>query len=209
MPRAGDSPWTSLYRRSRRSYDRSVSDSRTCRRAPSLISAIARWIWRLSETMLLMRMTMLRSVSMGISPLGDFDLAWPSRYWRAGRRRQHRWRSTWRLRVAGQQVPDHVVVEAKSQDQLIAAGDLHQLRRRQLIDDRLRLLPKRPGGTGPAPCRRGSCAGLAPGRRGWLRGFPGAVVRCWRRWCSCLPPGGPDCPFRNSARLAWACLIPK
>ena len=41
MPRAGDSPWTSLYKRSRRSYDRSVSDSSTCRRAPSLINAIA------------------------------------------------------------------------------------------------------------------------------------------------------------------------
>src|SRR6266436_9530653 len=53
MPRAGDSPCTSLYRRSSRSYDRSVSDSRTCRRAPSLIRAIARWIWRLSLTMLL------------------------------------------------------------------------------------------------------------------------------------------------------------
>src|SRR4030095_13449002 len=56
MPRAGDSPWTSLYRRNRRSYDRSVSDSRTCRRAPSLINAIARWICLLSETMLLIRM---------------------------------------------------------------------------------------------------------------------------------------------------------
>src|SRR5512139_3619606 len=132
MPRAGDSPWTSLYRRSRRSYDRSVSDSSTCRRAPSLISAIARWICWLSETMLLIRMVdprSLRSSDRDVGQLaGHHDVRVQSGDGGTGGARLG-------LRMAGQQVPDHVVVEAETQDQLVRTGDLHQLRRRQLIDD--------------------------------------------------------------------------
>ena len=40
-PFEGDFPATSLYRRSKRSYDKSVSDSSTCRRAPRLIRVTA------------------------------------------------------------------------------------------------------------------------------------------------------------------------
>ena len=37
--------------------------------------------------------------------------------------------------MAGEQVPDHVVVEAEAQDQLVARGNFHQLSRRQLVDN--------------------------------------------------------------------------
>src|SRR5512134_529363 len=109
MPRAGDSPWTSLYRRSSRSYDRSVSDSSTCRRAPSLISAMARWICWLSETMLLMRMvarSSSRVLGRDVGQLaGHHDVGVQARDSGAGRARL-------RLGVAGQKVPHHVVIEA-------------------------------------------------------------------------------------------------
>ena len=62
-PLLGDLPATSLYRRSSRSYDRSVSDSSTCRRAPSWISAIARSICLASVRMLLLRMAGFRGVA--------------------------------------------------------------------------------------------------------------------------------------------------
>src|SRR5882672_3862633 len=131
MPRAGDSPWTSLYSRSRRSYDRSVSLSRTCRRAPSLISAMARWICRLSVTMLLIRMTLSGRRSGLVADVGDLaghhDVGvQPGNGTGAAGAR---------LGMVGEKTPHHVVVEAEPADQLIGTGDLHQLRRAQLVDD--------------------------------------------------------------------------
>src|SRR5574343_146415 len=58
-PFEGDLPETSLYRRSRRSYDMSVSDSSTCRRAPRWISVMARSICLASVNRLLVRMVCL------------------------------------------------------------------------------------------------------------------------------------------------------
>src|SRR4051812_47868227 len=58
-PLLGDLPLTSLYRRSRRSYDRSVSDSSTCRRAPRWMRVTARLICLASVRMLLVRMFVL------------------------------------------------------------------------------------------------------------------------------------------------------
>src|SRR5574343_1961892 len=55
-PFEGDLPDTSLYRRSRRSYDKSVSDSSTCRRAPRLIRVTAVSICLASVNRLLARM---------------------------------------------------------------------------------------------------------------------------------------------------------
>src|ERR1700726_3250671 len=128
MPRAGDSPWTSLYNRSRRSYDRSVSDSRTCRRAPSLISAMARWIWRLSVTMLLILMGLSSDRSVALGELASHHNVGVQ----AGDRGTG---GELGARVTGQQIPNHVVVEAEAKDQLVAGGDFHKLSRRQLVDD--------------------------------------------------------------------------
>src|SRR5262245_47867648 len=48
MPLGGDLPWISLYSRSSFSRDSLVSDSSTCRRAPSLMSSVAKAISRAS-----------------------------------------------------------------------------------------------------------------------------------------------------------------
>jgi hypothetical protein len=96
-----------------------------------LISAIARWICLLSETMLLMRMSVLRRNRSGrhVSQLsGHHDVGVQAGNGGAGGARLG-------LAVAGQQIPDHVIVESKAQDQLVRTGDFHQLRGRQLVDD--------------------------------------------------------------------------
>src|SRR3974390_460743 len=94
------------------------------------MSAMARWICRLSVTMFLMRMMVTNpgSGSVGFGEMaGHDDIGVQSGH--CGARRQLG------ARMAGQQVPYDVVVEAEAQDQLVAAGDFHQLSGRELLYD--------------------------------------------------------------------------
>src|SRR6266702_2123757 len=120
IPLGGDLPRISLYSRRRRSRESIVSASSTCRRAPSSTSSLARRTSRASSTTLLLRMSgCLRHLA------GHED------------RRMHDTRRLLCavLAVAGQQIPNHLIVEAELAHKHISGSELEDLSGRQRLQD--------------------------------------------------------------------------
>src|SRR5205823_1142864 len=134
-PLLGDLPETSLYRRSSRSYERSVSDSSTCSRAPRLISVTARSICLASVRMLLLRMEVSPNLCFGRTEVWSGGLLMAAGHQNAGVQPGRRVVGG-ALAMVRQQAPDEVVVHAKAAQQRVARRDLHHLRGAEQRDQR-------------------------------------------------------------------------